>query len=213
MGAKRLPLRKISPTLRPRREEKLITPMPIDAAAFEWFALRVAAGCERRVATEVAEHGVKAYCPLAARFVNWCPRRSGSRRRIIRQFPVFSRYIFVGLGPRQNVIPSRRWNERIEAVLSDSHGPLRVPSAAIAAINAWEIAGQWDETKGWDEKTPFQPGVEVQVMQGPFAGFGATVEAIEAEGRIRVLATLFGRRTRLHVDADQLELANARNLA
>jgi transcription antitermination factor NusG len=192
---------------KPKPEPKPIeAPKAIDPTPYQWYAIRVMHGQERRVADEITQTSTfarLAYAPLATKWVLWSPTRSGTRKKIKRQSPVFARYVFLGL--TQGEAPAKRLHDKIEAVLSDSRGALMIPRNAIAQINAQDLAGHWDDTKRWREKIPFQKGKAVRIGEGPLLGFDATVDAVESEDRIRVLVNLFGRLAPVHMAACQLE--------
>ena len=50
-------------------------------------------------------------------------------------------------------------------------------------------------------------GDSVEMLTGPFANFIATVDTIDAEQRIWVLMDFMGKKTRMQVTADQLQIA------
>ena len=51
-------------------------------------------------------------------------------------------------------------------------------------------------------------GDQVKVLEGPFADFIATVEAYETEKRIWVLMNLMGRKSKIQIATDYLQLSN-----
>jgi len=212
------------------RDRPIIEPRKIDTAGVRWVAVRTAIGCEQRVADELLILSYRPYCPLGAKFVFWQDGKR-SKRRLVKQFPVFSSYIFVGLTPGQEIgkgvvdvreksfyidLPtgevkpiatSKRWLAagKIEAVLSDSRGPIRIPEDAIKAVNSAELSGHWDETKSWREWSPFDPGETVLIKKGAFRLFYATVDARRSEDTIRVLVSIFGRATEVDLDISDVE--------
>ena len=59
-------------------------------------------------------------------------------------------------------------------------------------------------------KTPksqisFQEGDQVKVIEGPFASFVGTIEAVNDKGKIRVNVSIFGRPTPVELDYSQVE--------
>jgi transcription antitermination factor NusG len=212
------------------RDKPIVEPKKIDTADVRWVAVRTAVGCEERVADELRVLGYRPYCPLGAKFVFWQDGKR-SKHRIVRQFPVFARYIFVGLVPGQvlgkgvvdvredriyidpktgeekYIQAGKRWlaAEKIEAVLSDSCGPIRIPEAAIEVVNNAELVGHWDETRSWREWSPFDVGQTVRIAKGAFESFYATVDARQSEDRIKILANVFGRSTLLELDIADVE--------
>lgn len=182
---------------------KLTEPVKIETTGLRWLAVLTGVACERRVADELDAIGFKAYCPLGRKLIHWQGGRQ-LKQKLIREFPVFSRYIFVGV-PRGLTL-GRHLSEKIISILGDSFGPIIIPPAAIARINALELSGEWDAVKYKPQDSPYQPGTEVKIPRGPYAGFLATVDAQESETRLRVLVTMFGQRLAVPIDVDQVEL-------
>lgn len=215
------------------RDRPIIEPRKLETANARWVAVRTAVGCEMRVAEELRVLDYRAYCPLGAKFVFWCDGKR-SRQKLVKQFPVFARYIFVGLAPGQvlgkgvvdvreksfyidpqtgqvkDVAASKRWlaAERIECVLSDSAGPIPIPARAIETLNTAELARYWDETYNWRDpsRQPFAIGENVLITEsGPFQHFYATVDARQSEDKIKVLVRLFGQKTAIVLDMADIE--------
>lgn len=178
------------PRAAPLRQKPLRPIVKVETDGVRWAAVMTAPMCERRVADELAALGFRTYCPFGQKFVYF---QAGKRmkKKIVTQFPLLSRYIFVGAFP--GMIVSRHASDRILAVLGDYSGPIEVPAAALSYINDLELEGKWDATKFKPEESPFVHGARVTLLQGPMAGFPATVDALESEDRLRVLVTMFGR--------------------
>lgn len=182
-------------------------PCKIEVVDVRWIAVRTAPKCERRVAEDLALLGYRPYCPLGAKFVFWKRERlRRSLRKFVRQFPVFSGYIFVGLSAGQQL--ARDTVDKIASILGDSSGPLKIPGSAIAKINALELAHHWDETRSWWQRSPFQPNSPIRITDGAYADFNATVDALMSETRIRVLVTMFGRDVPVELDTDSVEICS-----
>ena len=174
----------------------------IEVEGRRWVALRVAHAQEFSAAEELSARGFLGYCPTGAKF-----RLKGKGRRpsCIVHHPVFTRYIFCGQLAGQVVGRDSRIG--VDSVLGDSRGPLLIPPSVIRHINDLELAGEWDATKSWREKSPYAPGSEVVVTDGPFSGFPGTVSALESECRIWVLIQIFGRLTRAQLAPCQIAAA------
>lgn len=177
----------------------------IETEDMRWIAVCVEAGCELKVVDALMGLGYQSYCPLGAKFKFWSEGPRRSPRKFVRQHPVFSRYIFVGLMPGR--VLSRTADDRITAILGDARGPIFMPATAVRAINDLELAYHWDETRSWREKSPFQPGSQALIKDGPFAGIYATVDKLESESKISVLVSLFGRLTPLELSPCQIDAA------
>jgi transcriptional antiterminator RfaH len=182
----------------------VIEPTRIETDGLRWHALATQAKCELRVKAELDGLGYRAYCPLGAKFVFWEHTRR-LKHKSVKQLPVFSRYIFVGLTALQVI--GRHTVDKVIAVLSDTGGALTIPSAVIRRINDLELAYHWDETRSWREKSHFQVGSQARIVDGPLAGLYATVDEIASEERIRLLVELFGHSTPVELSACQIESA------
>jgi transcription antitermination factor NusG len=181
----------------------LVSPrvLPMDEVR-RWVVAVCKPSMARGVADDLNELGFVAYCPLS-RKVHLRARARVGRRKMIRQYPVFGSYIFVGQvdDPLQASI-----HDGIAGILGDSLGALAVPARLVLAINQAELDGKWDETKtpAWAGK--FHVGDLVKVKDGPFAGFGGLIDACSKAG-IDVDIRMFGRETRTRFKPSTLELA------
>jgi len=195
-----------------------MTPQRIDTDGYIWRALRVrpslpASPAEFIVVDELREMGLNAYCPRGARWLIWESHHKRARPRTVREFPVFSRYVFCGL--RDGEVVRRDSRRGIQGVLESGGRQLSIPPAAIRFLNDRELAGEWDSTQSWREKSPFKPGDEVTIGgDGPLAGFTGTVNLLSSEYAIKILVDAFGRKTEITIEACQLILncAKGRNV-
>lgn len=68
------------------------------------------------------------------------------------------------------------------------------------------ILGMMDEDKGEQPEIPFKPGDPVKVVDGPFNTFTGFVEEVFADKmKVRVMVSIFGRKTPLELDYLQVE--------
>ena len=51
----------------------------------------------------------------------------------------------------------------------------------------------------------FSEGDTVKVIEGPFASFVGTIEAVNENGKLKVNVSIFGRPTPVELDASQVE--------
>lgn len=199
-------LRSNRPPPKAWRNIPLVEAQRIETEGLRWVAVKTAAKCERIVAGELGSLGYETYCPLGAKHVLWDGNRR-AKERMVKQFPVFFGYIFVGLRPRQTISRYVVFNNRlvlahkIHSILGDSRGPLLIPQEAIRELNDRELDSQWDQTK----RSPFKEKQEIRILSGPFRGFYATVDADDSEFRIRALVKMFGRKTPVELDVDEVE--------
>jgi hypothetical protein len=190
-----------------------------------WFALWCRANRERKAAELLADAGIAAYRPLEAREAT-----VRGRIEVIERSPV-GRYLFAGLPPdrhfraiRRALGPPERPRLSFTLVGKDGSyslsmrpyapeaphadlirteaGPLTVPSELLQAF-ADAITLHGAPARG---PLAFEFGQRVRVLDGPFASFSATVEAVSDE-RVRGLVDIFGRLTPVEFEPGQLEAA------
>ncbi len=146
------------PSPSPRsRDDELVEPTRIEVEGVRWAVARVAHGCERQVARDLADAGFRTYCPLGRKFVKHARIKGESWRRArkVKQSPVFARYVFVGSSGGVGI--GKHSHDKIESIVSDSSGALAIPARVIALVNDLELAGQWDQTRSWRESSRFAP--------------------------------------------------------
>jgi hypothetical protein len=189
--------------LREPREPRLRQTLPLDVSLpRRWVVAVCKPSMALGVADDLNELGFVAYCPLS-RKVHLRARARVGRRKMIRQYPVFGDYLFVGEvdEPLQGSI-----HGGISYLIGDSRGALSVPASFVLSINQAELDGKWDETKTPTWSKTFKVGDQVRISAGPFTGFAGLVDACSKAG-IRVDLDLFGRRTSTTLKPSALELA------
>lgn len=119
-------------TRRPAREltrrptDDIVEPRRIEADAYRWAVARVTPGTERRIARDLADEGFHPYCPLGRKLALRARVKGSSRRqRRMRQFAVFSPYLFVGCIPGREIGREifDHWGERVGTVILQPRRP------------------------------------------------------------------------------------------
>ena len=190
-----------------RIADEILEPKRIEVEGLKWAVARVTPGTERRIARDLADEGYRPYCPLGRKLALRARVKGSSRRqRRMRQFAVFSPYLFVGCVPGREIGREifDHWGERVGTVISDRSKPIFIAPRIIAEINKLEVAGQWWDD--WSSQTHLRPGAKVLITEGPFVDMRGIVEALPAEMRVAVDLNLFGRATRVEFDACQVGL-------
>jgi len=136
-------------------------------------------------------------------FETFLPMQQMTRRKVTRftnDFkPLFPGYMFVGVN--SELAPWRKINSTIGVSrLVNFEGkltplPLQLVSGLILRCDA---SGTLLPPKSLNE------GDSVELLNGPFANFIATVDRIDPEKRIWVLMDFMGQKTRMQVSVDQL---------
>ena len=116
--------------------------------------------------------------------------------------PLFPGYMFVGV--ELDAAPWRKINSTIGVSrlvsLADNYKPL--PLNLISSLMF-----RCDEKGKLLPPKTLNGGDSVEVLNGPFANFVATVEKIDAQKRVYVLMEFMGQSTRVHVAPDNVRLA------
>jgi transcriptional antiterminator NusG len=77
---------------------------------------------------------------------------------------------------------------------------------ALSEDEASYMLGQADgTTKKSVASIDFSEGETVKVIEGPFASFVGTIEAVSDKGKIKVNVSIFGRPTPVELDFSQVE--------
>ncbi len=77
-----------------------------------------------------------------------------------------------------------------------------ISDAAKATIDKRE---QYELERFHRKPAPFQIGEPVRIADGPFAGISAEVFGLDDQGRVDALVNLFGRKTKVKFEGEQLE--------
>ncbi len=180
----------------------------------EWYAIRTATRQERRAFEELMDHGVVAYLPLQTRW------RVTPRVKEPYDRPLFDGYMFVicGAGDFRRVLDVDGVHQFVRAV--NRYGvaePMPIPDYAIEGVMAEEWSGRYDYTRPSRKELDraarraraMQPGANVKVTEGPWAGFFATVLRMTSSQRSAVIdingGFSFGRS--LTLDVEHLDAA------
>ena len=139
-------------------------------------------------------------------FETFLPMQKITRRKASRFVsdlkPLFPGYMFVSV--KSELAPWRTINSTIgvSKLVSFEGKPKPLPLQLISGLMLrCDASGSLLPPKSLSE------GDSVEMLNGPFASFIAAVETIDAEQRIWVLMDFMGRKTRMQITADQLQLA------
>ncbi len=168
-----------------------------------WHVVYTAPQAESTARNGIQAIGFDAYMPVER------TTKIMRRRRVEVVRPLFSRYVFAGVGMGFDW-QDLRGVDGVEDVLRNNDVPSRVPVAWIDRLRKLEEFGTFDRRK--NGPTPFEIGEMVRMSEGPFAGLNARIEAFVAKlksstasKRAKVLFDFLGQQTRMEVDVVALE--------
>ena len=162
----------------------------------QWYLIQFKPNSHRLAERNLQRQGFETFLPMQK-----ITRRKASRF-VSDLKPLFPGYMFVSVN--SELAPWRSINSTIGvSKLVSFEGkpkplPLQLISGLMLRCNA---SGELLPPKSLNE------GDSVEMLTGPFANFIATVDTIDPEQRIWVLMDFMGQKTRMHVSADQLQLA------
>ena len=170
-----------------------------DAApeAVAWSVARTHRQKEALALRELRRQEFAALCPMLLKTV----RRN--RRFEERRAPLFPGYVFVGIEPGGRSLRPVNGTRGVRHLLTDGEGrPARLPPGFVAFL-----ARQMGDDGVVAFRPWLVPGGAVRVNSGPFAALLGRVEALDGQGRVRVLLQLMAREVRVSLPADCLQMA------
>jgi transcription antitermination factor NusG len=165
----------------------------------QWYVVMTAPRVERRVLDEVVKLGFRAYLPEIGQM-----RRIG---RTVREFklPFFRPYLFVSPG-------ERGWStlRQVEGVVDVLGSVVEGGDPVPLPLKPDFMPALFEQMNGSTVDPVARSAVaggSYPVVDHPFAGFMALVEAVLPSGRIRATVEIFGRPTPVELEADQVRVA------
>lgn len=164
-----------------------------------WFVITVPIRHEIAVADRLTMAGVEVWRPERQEKIR-LPRRH--KARIVRR-TAFRGYLFVHVVPEPAAFVGLLHFKGVKAIVGSSTGPTPVADGIINKIRQMFEVGVFDQV-GVSRR--LVAGDRVRILAGPFGGFAARVlDGYAGAKRVRVLANLFGRQTRVELGLDEID--------
>ena len=126
---------------------------------------------------------------------------AGGKKRTIKK-KLFPGYVLINMQMNDKTWHLVKDTDKVTGFVggtSDKPAPLSTEEAAY-------MTGQNTEAyKKPRASVDFSEGEEVKVIEGPFASFVGTVEAVNEKGKLKVNVSIFGRPTPVELDYSQVE--------
>lgn len=159
-----------------------------------WYAVQTKARLEKVVVENLRRQLYQAFLPL----MSTQKRRAGRWRSAVE--PLFPGYVFVCLDlSRDNAAPIRSTRGAIGLVCFGG-APRPVPAALMDALIDVQASG----ADPVEFSKVFDKGDKVCLVDGPFTGLNAIVDASSGFERVAVLIEMLGRSNRVTVSPHQL---------
>ena len=177
-----------------------------DSPDFKWYVTHVLSGYEGRVSKTLKErimnHNMAEYfSEILVPEETVVANVNGKKRNIKKKF--FPGYMLIKM-----IMTDKAWHlvkntDKITGFVGGSS----VKPQPISDEEAAFMLGQAKDgaSKKARSSVAYSTGDSVKVMEGPFASFVGTVEAVNANGKLKVNVSIFGRPTPVELDDTQVE--------
>lgn len=154
----------------------------------KWYAVQTNPLCERKAEAGLREHGFTVYLPVETK---WKRSRSKARERV--DHPLFTGYLFVGLGPWQSIYQVRQIDGVRGLVLNADGSPAEIqwievkgePVHPVYDLQARQASGEFDHTPA--KRSAFSQGDDARILMGPFKGHVGQMLAADDDGRVSLM--------------------------
>jgi transcriptional antiterminator RfaH len=168
------------------------------ASEAHWYAVHTHAGAEMKALAHLKRQNYQVYLPLLHRKV----RHARKIEQVLR--PFFPRYLFVSLDLRTHGWRSIRSTGGVTDVVCFGDQPAPLPRGVVEGLKSHEDS---NGCISFARKSCVTAGDTVVVLDGPFSRLAGLCEAVSESERVTVLLDLLGRRVRVSLEADAVEVA------
>ncbi len=177
--------------------------MTCPSNALRWYVLRTNPQCEDRAKASLEAAGFVSYLPKMRKET----RHVRTKQWLVKEYPLFTGYIFVGLKEGEEHWGYVRSCDGVERPLGVNGKPLCVPSHEVEGFIEAQGNGEFDQMHRSSLKRPFRVEDPVQIKTGPFAGYSGNVTSIGGKRQIEIMVRIFGRLTPVNIDERQVKAA------
>ena len=160
----------------------------------EWFILQFKANSHHQAAKNLNQQGFEIFLPLnnntsrkASRFIN-----------TLR--PLFPGYMFIKFDKTEDKWHKIKNTYGVSRLITFNSSLKSIPTTFIDSLMK-----RYDPSGKLIPIIEMKKGDKVEILEGPFANFIATVEKYESEQRIWILMDLMGRKAKLQTPLNALQ--------
>ncbi|MCY4643765.1 MAG: transcription termination/antitermination protein NusG [Bacteriovoracales bacterium] len=179
-----------------------------DSPEFKWYVAHALTGQENKVAKALKErilnYDLKEYFSRIL-----IPEESvvsvanGRKRNLKKKY--FPGYVMIKMIMNEQTWHLVKNTDKVTGFLGGNREHPSPISDEEAAYMVGQVSGGFKRMR---TSLSFSEGDSVRVMEGPFASFVGTVEAVSEKGKLRVNVSIFGRPTPVELDFSQVEKAS-----
>ena len=176
-----------------------------DTPDFKWYIAKAATGQENKVTKSLKERIVNykmtdMFAEVVVPEETIVTTANGKKKTIKKKF--FPGYVLIKM-----IMNDKTWHlvkstDKIQGFLG---GTLDKPAPISEEEAAYMTSQMEDGFKKPRTSVNFTEGESVKVIEGPFASFVGTIEAVSDKGKIKVNVSIFGRPTPVELDFSQVE--------
>jgi transcriptional antiterminator NusG len=174
---------------------------------FKWYVVHVLSGFEHRVKKTLLErilnhNQAHMFSEILLPEETVVTNVGGKKRNMKKKF--FPGYLVIKMIMNDNTWHLVRNTDKITSFVSgDRTKPIPLSEEEANKLTAQAESG----FKKPKSLASFSEGDSVKVIEGPFASFVGTVEAVSDKGKVKVNVSIFGRPTPVELDFSQIEKA------
>ena len=175
---------------------------------FKWYIAKTLTGQENKIAKTLRERIVnfklgEFFSEILIPEESVVSHANGKKRTVKKKF--FPGYILIKM-----VMTDKTWHlvNSTDKVTGFVGGTPTKPQPISDEEVAYMTNQAEDGAKRPRTSVNFSEGDQVKVIEGPFASFVGTIEAVNDKGKIKVNVSIFGRPTPVELDFSQVEKVN-----
>jgi len=176
-----------------------------DTPDFKWYIAKAQTGQENKVTKSLKERIVnhkmtELFAEILVPEETIVTTAGGKKKTIKKKF--FPGYVLIKM-----IMNDKTWHlvKSTDKITGFVGGTLDKPAPITNEEAAYMTSQMEDGFKKPRTSINFAEGESVKVIEGPFANFVGTIEAVSEKGKIKVNVSIFGRPTPVELDFSQVE--------
>ena len=176
-----------------------------DTPDFKWYIAKAQTGQENKVTKSLKERIVNykmtdLFSEVLVPEETVVTTANGKKKTIKKKF--FPGYVLIKM-----IMNDKTWHlvKSTDKITGFVGGTLDKPAPITNEEAAYMTSQMEDGFKKPRTSINFSEGESVKVIEGPFANFVGTIEAVSDKGKVKVNVSIFGRPTPVELDFTQIE--------
>lgn len=175
------------------------------AEGFKWYIAKTLTGQENKISKSLRERVInykktEYFSKIVVPEETVVSNANGKKRTIKKKF--FPGYVLIRM-----IMNNDTWHlvKDTDKITGFVGGTPTSPQAITDEEAAYMLGQGEGPAKKARSNVSFEEGETVKVIEGPFASFVGTIEAVSDKGKIKVNVSIFGRPTPVELDFSQVE--------